>query len=179
MGRTSYADFACSLARSLDAVGDAWTPLVLRDLWLGVDTFDDLVDDLGISRSLLARRLATLVERGLVVKQPTGDRAGRSAYVLTEPARELVPVLAALTAWGDRWATPDGGPPLLFTHDGHPCVPTVACGTCSEPVSEQALEPVGGPGARPSRGTAVLAGRGLRSRSSPSRAGGAVDSTTM
>ena len=63
----------CSLARSLEVVGDWWTPLVLRDLFLGLDRFEQLVADLGISRNLLTDRLDTLVAGGVVAREQYQD----------------------------------------------------------------------------------------------------------
>src|SRR5262252_9248412 len=116
MRQTSFADMHCSLAHALELVGDWWTPLILRDLFMGLDRFDDLVTDLGISRNLLSTRLAELVAQGVVERQRYSDRPPRDHYRLTRSGRELVPIFAALTAWGDRWATPPFGPPVLFRH---------------------------------------------------------------
>ncbi len=66
MERTSFAQMRCSLARGLDLIGDWWSPLILRDLFLGVVRFDELVEDLGISRNLLARRLRALAANGVI-----------------------------------------------------------------------------------------------------------------
>src|SRR5689334_22654077 len=116
MQRTSFARMHCSLARSLEVMGDWWTPLILRDLYFGLDRFADLVENLGVSRNLLSTRLATLVERGLIERQRYSDHPPRDRYVLTGAGRELVPVLMALTAWGDRWVAPSAGPPVRFQH---------------------------------------------------------------
>src|SRR5262245_10743947 len=155
MRQTSFAGFSCSLARSLDAMGDWWTPLIVRDLFLGLDRFDDLVTDLGISRNLLTTRLAALVEHGLVERQRYSERPPRDRYRLTDAGRELMPILAALTAWGDRWATPPGGPPVVFRHRacGHDCTPRVACPHCGEPIASEELEVLPGPGGRRAPGT--------------------------
>jgi DNA-binding HxlR family transcriptional regulator len=163
MRQTSFATMQCSLARSLEVVGDWWSPLVLRDLFLGVDRFDDLVADLGISRNLLAARLSDLVEGGVVERVRYQERPPRDRYVLTEAGRDLVPVLMALTAWGDRWATPDGGPPIQFRHRdcGHRFTPTVHCSACGQPVVADAVRPIPGPGGRAGPGT-MLVGRHVR-----------------
>ena len=147
------------MARSLELIGDWWTPLIIRDLQLGVDRFDALAGDLGISRNLLTARLAHLVEHGIVARERYSEHPPRDRYVLTEAGQSLVPVLMALTAWGDRWATPEGGPPLLFRH--RPCgqrlTPTVACDACGEPVTTADVDVLPGPGARRGPGTRVLA----------------------
>jgi DNA-binding HxlR family transcriptional regulator len=159
MRQTSFAAMQCSLARSLEVVGDWWSPLIVRDLFLGLNRFDQLVDDLGISRNLLADRLAGLVGGGVVAKEAYQERPVRHRYVLTEAGRELVPVLLALTAWGDRWATPDGGPPLRTRHAtcGARTTPTVCCSECREPLGADDIRVTAGPGGRSAPGTALLA----------------------
>lgn len=149
----------CSLARSLDVIGDWWSPLILRDLYLGLDRFDLLVADLGISRNLLTDRLAVLVTGGVVDRQPYQDHPVRHRYVLTEAGRELVPVLLALTAWGDRWATPEGGPPLRTRHDtcGATTTPTVCCSACGDALHADTVTSLPGPGGRRAPGTALVA----------------------
>ena len=156
MRQTSFAGFHCSLARSLEVMGDWWAPLVLRDVSLGVDRFDDLAADLGISRNLLSRRLADLVRYGLLEPVAYSEHPPRHFYRLTQPGQDLMPVLAALTAWGDRWQTPPGGPPIRFEHAGHDCRPEVTCSSCGQRLGRADLEPRPGPGAEVAPGTALL-----------------------
>jgi DNA-binding HxlR family transcriptional regulator len=168
--RTHYAarmDFGawhCSVARTLDVVGETWTPLLVRDLHLGVDRFDDLVRDLGISRALLARRLAHLVAHGVVEREAYQQRPVRHRYRLTAAGRALVPVVMAMMAWGDRFATPPGGPPMRLHHEtcGADFTPTVCCSACGEPIDPDAVRASPGPGATPGPGTRVLAERFAR-----------------
>jgi DNA-binding HxlR family transcriptional regulator len=150
MRQTSFATMRCSLARGLELIGDWWTPLIIRDLAFGIDRFDGLVDDLGISRNLLTTRLAHLIRHGIVARSRYSDHPPRDRYVLTEAGRDLMPVLMALTAWGDRWATPEDGPPLLFRHRhcGQEFTPVVACDGCGEAVDAAAVDFVPGPGSR-------------------------------
>jgi len=159
MRNTSFASMHCSLAQSLELIGDWWTPLVLRDLYLGLDRFDQFVTDLGISRNLLTDRLNTLMDGGLVVRTPYQDNPVRYAYALTEAGCEFVPILFALTAWGDRWATPPAGQPLRFTHTtcGKVTTPTVSCSECGEPLTADEVTPTPGPGGRTAPGTALIA----------------------
>jgi DNA-binding HxlR family transcriptional regulator len=159
MRQTSFEDFHCSLARSLEAIGDWWSPLILRDLAVGVRRFDELVEDLGISRNLLTSRLNTLVAHAIVERQPVAGHATRVEYVLTDAGHELVAVLMALTAWGDRWRTPTGGPPIEFHHHDHQCVPIVVCQQCVEPVDPRAITFKAGPGGRRAPGTALIGTR--------------------
>ncbi len=165
MRRTSFAAMHCSMARSLEVMGDWWTPLILRDLHLGLARFDELAEDLGISRNLLTTRLAALVERGLVERRRYSERPPRHTYHLTEAGRDLVPVLTALTAWGDRWLAPKQGPPLRLQHRtcGKFFTPTVACSRCGEAVSAEDVVAHGGPGGRTGPGTRLVA-KVLRNR---------------
>src|SRR3954470_6942652 len=161
MRRTSFADSLCSLSRSLELMGDWWTMLILRDLYLGINRFDDLVEDIGISRNLLTSRLGDLVEHGLAERRAYQDHPPRYEYVLTEPGAELVPIMMALTAWGDRWTPPPEGPPLAFEH--HRCgkvfTPRVTCGECGEVVVGDEVTTLPGPGGGPGPGAYVLARR--------------------
>lgn len=156
MRQTRFDDFHCSLARALEAAGDWWAPLILRDLFAGVNHFDELVEDLGISRNLLTTRLTALMERGLVIAQPYGAHPGRFEYTLTESGSELVVVLMALTAWGDRWDTPPGGPPITFSHHDHKCVPQVVCHQCGERLELADVKGHRGPGGRIAAGTRLI-----------------------
>jgi len=159
MRNTSFAEFHCSLAQSLEVMGDWWSPLILRDLYLGLDRFEQLVTDLGISRNLLTNRLQTMLDAGLITRTPYQENPVRHRYELTEAGRELLPILMALTAWGDRWVTPAGGPPIQFTHStcGHRTTPTVACSECGEPLDTEHVTATPGPGGRTAPGTALIA----------------------
>jgi DNA-binding HxlR family transcriptional regulator len=157
--QTSFAQMACSMARSPELIGDWWTPLIMRDLQFGLDRFDVLAEDLGIPRNLLATRLAHLVRHGIVARRRYQEHPPRDRYALTEAGQELMPVLLALTTWGDRWATPEGGPPLVFRHRrcGHHFAATVTCSACGQPLRPGEVEALPGPGAHTGPGTAVLA----------------------
>src|SRR3954454_2483146 len=103
MQRTSFGDMACSIARSLDIAGEWWTPLVLRDIWMGRTRFDEIQENLDVSRKLLTIRLDNLVRQGVLTRQLYEERPQRYDYLLTEKGQELVVVLLALLSWGDRW----------------------------------------------------------------------------
>lgn len=111
---------ACSIAASLDIVGDRWTILILRDAFRGLRRFDEFRRDLDIPRAVLADRLRRLVERDVMVKRAYQERPVRYEYRLTRMGIELSPILVALMQWGDRWLSEDGAPTLLV-HE--------ACGT--------------------------------------------------
>jgi DNA-binding HxlR family transcriptional regulator len=161
MQRTSFARMHCSLARGLDLIGDWWSPLIVRDLFLGVVRFDDLIEDLGISRNLLTRRLKALIGSGIIKRQVYQRRPIRYEYRLTEAGRDLVPAILALTAWGDRWARPKEGSPMLFVHTtcGHYFQAQVTCSACGEVIGRDTVKTIGGPGGAMKPGTIVLARR--------------------
>ncbi|WP_181780786.1 winged helix-turn-helix transcriptional regulator [Pseudonocardia pini] len=117
---TDYDSATCSVARTAALVGDAWTVLVLRDLFNGVRRFDDLADHLGIARNVLTRRLAALVEGGLVTKTPYREpgRRERHEYRLTPAGKDLRVVVTALKDWGDAHLAGEAGPPLVTRHAG-------------------------------------------------------------
>ena len=156
MRQTSFSEFRCSLARTLETVGDWWSPLIVRDVFAGIHRFDELVADLEISRNLLTDRLATLVEHGVLTRVPYGQHARRVEYRLTDSGRELAVVLMALTAWGDRWQTPEGGPPVVFSHHGHICRPAVHCSVCFAPVVADDVHLHPGPGGYPGPGARTI-----------------------
>jgi DNA-binding HxlR family transcriptional regulator len=133
----TYDTQVCSIARSLEAVGDRWTMLVIRDAFLGVRRFEDFQRRLGIARNVLADRLGRLVDEGILEKQPYQERPERFEYGLTQKGLDLFPVLVSLMKWGDRHAPADSGPPMAILHRG--CGGEVdehlLCETCGEPVS--------------------------------------------
>ena len=82
MQRTSFGEMPCSIARTLDVIGEPWSPLILRDVWVGMNRFDQLQGDLGISRKVLTERLNHLVDQGVLERRPY-DRRPRHEYHLT------------------------------------------------------------------------------------------------
>lgn len=160
MRRTSFAEFRCSLSRSLDLIGPWWTMLIIRDLYLGLRRFDDLATDLGISRNLLASRLEDLVAGGIVTRQQYADRPPRYEYLLTEAGGDLIPVVLALTAWGDRWTATDEGAPVVLEHEcGDEFVPEVHCSACAGEIRADNVTVRPGPGGGPGPGTWLIAER--------------------
>ena len=113
----TYDNQNCSIARTLELVGERWTMLVLREAFLGRRRFDEYAERLGIARNVLSARLAHLVEEGVLAKVPYQERPARFEYRLTDKGLDLWPVLFALMRYGDRHYAPDG-PPMLVTHRG-------------------------------------------------------------
>jgi DNA-binding HxlR family transcriptional regulator len=147
---TSYDSQVCSIARSLEVVGERWTLLIVRNLFLGRRRFEEQQQNLGIARNVLAARLEKLVETGIVEKRRYSERPPRYEYVLTDRGRDLFPVLVGLLQWGDRHAPSPGGPPMLMIHRG--CGGDVdshrACTSCGKLLEVHEIEAHPGPGHR-------------------------------
>lgn len=147
------ASQTCSIARTLELVGERWTMLVVRDVRQGIRRFDDLQRHLGIARNVLSQRLTGLVAIGILDKVPyrePGKRV-RHEYHLTERGENLLPILLALMDWGDRYLTGEDGAPLLAEHAdcgaGLRLVPV--CGRGHIISAPDAIGWRPGPGARP------------------------------
>ena len=154
MQRTTFSEMACSIARSLDVVGEPWTPLIVRDLWLGRKRFEEIQANLDISRKVLTQRLKTLVDAGVVERKLYQKQPERYEYVLTKKGTELMDVLLALMSWGDRWVSEDGAPmELRHKTCGHKSKAQVTCSSCGEPISAHQVRIYPGPGARQGWGT--------------------------
>jgi DNA-binding HxlR family transcriptional regulator len=115
--RADYTGQDCSIARALELIGERWTILILRDVFLGTHRFEELQRELGIARNVLQTRLERLVEEGILRRVQYQERPPRSEYRLTRKGTDLWPVLVALLKWGDRHASPEG-PPVVIGHRG-------------------------------------------------------------
>lgn len=148
MRRTSVKDVNCSIAQCVEVIGDWWTILIVRDVFLGIRRFDDIQQRLGISRNVLSQRLDLLVEHGILTRRQYQERPPRYDYVLTERGRDLWPVLQAMREWGDRWEAPHG-PRIetLHTTCGHTTTLVPTCEHCGEQLEIADLRAVEGPGA--------------------------------
>ncbi len=109
-------------------MGDWWTPMVMREAFLGRRRFDDFQRALSVSRGILAKRLARLVEEGMLEKRAYEERPPRFEYLLTEKGRAFYPVLAAMWRFGEDWLWEEGGKPPVQIFDrtsGEPVEPRV------------------------------------------------------
>jgi DNA-binding HxlR family transcriptional regulator len=149
MGRTAdYSQQVCSVAATLEVVGDPWTLLILRDAFAGVRRFEQWQERLGVARNVLAARLKSLVGHGVLGRRAYCERPPRYEYVLTEKGRDLYAVLLTMAAWGDRHVYGGAGEgPTCFIHKG--CrsrfSPILTCEACGEPVSLTDLQRAEGP----------------------------------
>ncbi|WP_116050906.1 winged helix-turn-helix transcriptional regulator [Amycolatopsis palatopharyngis] len=151
MKRTSFAEWPCSIARTVDLLGDLWTPLVLREAFYGIRRFDGFQQSLGIARNTLTDRLQRLVQEGLMVKQAYQSEPERFDYVLTEKGRDFFGVLVTMSRWGDRWLSGEEGVPVVLHHDrcGHDTSPEIVCSMCRQPLRPEETSKRMGPGYSP------------------------------
>jgi DNA-binding HxlR family transcriptional regulator len=156
LGR-EYVNQNCSIAHSLEVVGERWTLLILRDAFIGTRRFDDFQRNLGIARNVLQARLERLVEAGVLRRERYQERPERFEYLLTRKGVDLWPVIVALMKWGDKHVA-ENGPPVVLRHRG--CGGEIddrriclACGAALQPneveaeLGPGALEGQAGPGA--------------------------------
>lgn len=111
-----FHDQNCSVARTLEVIGERWSLLVIRDVFLGIRRFDEIQEHLGISRNVLTTRLARLVDQDVLKRVQYSERPPRFEYRLTRRGVDLFPVLMAMTEFGDRHAPAPGGPARVFKH---------------------------------------------------------------
>ena len=116
---------SCSIARTLEVVGERWALLVVREVALGTRRFAEIRGATGAPPAVLAARLRALVDLGVLSTRPYREPGARTRteYVLTPAGRDLQPVLTALMDWGDRYLAGPEGPPVVARHSG-----------CGEPV---------------------------------------------
>lgn len=147
MHRTNFGEMACSIARTMEVIGEPWSPLVLRDVYAGLNRFEQIQADLGISRKVLTERLGHLVDHGVLERRPY-DRRPRFEYGLTEQGTELVDLLMVMVGWGDKWLAGEAGPPVLYRHHNCGQISSVdlRCTQCGGPMHAGDVEIVAGPG---------------------------------
>jgi DNA-binding HxlR family transcriptional regulator len=113
----TYDNQLCSLARTLELIGDRWTLLVIRDAFLGLRRFEDFQKSLGVARNVLTDRLNRLVEQGILRRELYQERPERYEYRLTRKGVELWPAMMTMMKWGDRYLYPEGHPRLILHKD--------------------------------------------------------------
>jgi DNA-binding HxlR family transcriptional regulator len=143
-----YADQTCSVAATLEVVGERWSLLIIRDVLLGVRRFDAMQTSLGVARNVLQTRLRRLIDAGILEKRLYQERPKRYEYFLTDKGLDLWPTIVALLQWGNKYAAPDG-PPVVLEHRG--CGGAVdehrICSACGARLNARAVHAFAGPGA--------------------------------
>ena len=146
LGKT-YDSEVCSVARALEAVGERWSLLIIRDaLFAGSTRYGEFQRRLGIATNVLTARLDTFVDAG-IMRRERSPGTDANQYVLTDKGRDLAPVLVALTKWGDTWAAPDG-PPIRYRHGpcGDDVDQTLVCASCGTLADAAEVRAEHGPG---------------------------------
>jgi DNA-binding HxlR family transcriptional regulator len=143
MGAAATEPRVCSIARTLDVVGEKWALLAVREVFLGNRRFDEIVRRTGAPRDTMAARLRTLVGAGILERRQYSEHPARFEYRLTSAGRDLYPVILTLMRWGDRYLADGDGPPLMLEHHGdHALSPELVCAECGEQVRPGDTRPV-------------------------------------
>lgn len=144
----------CTIGRTMAVLGERWTFVVLREVANGIRRFDDIAQHAGISRQVLADRLRLLVEQDVLRRapyRPDGGGRVRHEYRLTAKGLDLLPVMVAVAAWGDRYLADPEGPPVTFVHRDCGAVvrPALACAEGHDVLDPRQVAAIPGPGAHP------------------------------
>jgi DNA-binding HxlR family transcriptional regulator len=146
-----YESQTCSVAATLDVVGERWSLLIVRNVMLGLRRFEEMQQNLGIARNVLQSRLRSLVEQGVLERRAYQERPARYEYRLTDKGLDLWPTIVALMQWGDRHAAAPAGPPIVLEH--RDCGGSVddhrICARCGERLEVRDVRALAGPGASP------------------------------
>ena len=158
MTAPSASPRVCSVARTLEVVGEKWALLAVREVFLGNGRFDEMVRRTGAPRDTLAARLRGLVDAGILDRVQYSEHPPRFEYQLTDAGHDLYPVILSLKHWGDVYLSGEAGPPQTVTHEcGHRLVPRVVCEACGEYVETVPKPPETRADRRSGDGTTSLA----------------------
>ena len=153
MQRKSFDEMTCPIARSLERVGEWWSILILRDAFAGLTRFEEFQKSLGIAPNMLSRRLASLVEAGMLERRRYSTRPPRDEYVLTERGRDFHTVLLALMAFGNRHFAPEGASvQIVDAVTGEPAEPIMVDRRSGRPLVEPDFTVATGPAANSESG---------------------------
>ena len=144
MVTTSAQPRVCSVARTLEIVGEKWALLAVREVFLGNRRFDEMVRRIGAPRDTLVSRLRALTGAGILERRQYSEHPARYEYRLTEAGLDLYPVILPLLRWGDKHLAGNDGPPMVLEHRcGHRLVAKVVCEACGEPAEARTARPAG------------------------------------
>ena len=135
MRKKEIEKLTCSVARTIGAIGERWTLLLLREFFLGSRRFEVLQAHTGMSSRALSDRLERLQHLGIITAIAYQERPQRYEYRLTDKGMELYPIIVSMTRWGDRWMRAKGElPPARLVHKdcGHTFKPMLTCASCGE-----------------------------------------------
>ncbi len=126
----------CSIARTLEIVGEKWALLAVREVFLGNRRFDEMVRRIGAPRDTLAARLRVLTGAGILERRQYSEHPARFEYFLTEAGKDLYPVILTLMRWGDTYLAQGDEPPLVLEHEcGEHLLAQVVCEACGKPAA--------------------------------------------
>lgn len=150
MSKSERPPTQCPVGRTLERVGDGWTFLILRDASHGLSRFDQFEKSLGVAPNILTKRLAALVENGLLEKRRYQERPPRYEYVLTDLGHDFGGVLTAMLAFGNRWFAPEGAAGQLVDRaTGKVAEPILVDKVSGKPITAEAFTYAPGPAAGP------------------------------
>jgi DNA-binding HxlR family transcriptional regulator len=151
MGRKRFAEMNCGIGQALEAFGDWWTLLIVRDAFLGARRFADFERSLGIAKNVLTARLQHLVEHGIFERADVGREGERYEYRLTPKGDALLPVLTALREWSDEWVFGRGNEPVIVRdrRTGRRVPKLRVAGSDGKTLTRRDLRMEPGPGAAP------------------------------
>jgi DNA-binding HxlR family transcriptional regulator len=135
MRKNEIEKLTCSVARTIGAIGERWTLLLLREFFLGSRRFEVLQAHTGMSSRALSDRLERLQHLGVITAIAYQERPPRYEYRLTDKGMELYPVIVSMTRWGDRWMRAKAEPPparLVHRDCGNTFKPMLTCASCGE-----------------------------------------------
>jgi DNA-binding HxlR family transcriptional regulator len=140
-----------SIGHILDVIGEGWSILIIREAFLGARRFEEFQGRLGIARNILTARLKKLCANEILDRVPVKKGAKRHEYVLTRKGIDMMPMLVALTQWGDRWVFGENNEPVLFLEreTGQPISSVKVFSIQGEALRARNLKVVAGPGASP------------------------------
>ena len=143
-----YPNQLCSIANSLEVIGERWSLLIVRDVFNGHRRFGEIQTSLGVARNVLSARLQRLIDEDILERRQYQESPARHEYFLTEKGLDLWPALVALQAWGDRHSPTADGPPVLIVHKrcGGPVSDRGICESCGEVLEARDARALPGPG---------------------------------
>ena len=143
MSRSDLSRSTCSVARTIEIVGDTWALMILREMFLGSHRFDELQQFTGASPLILSRRLKRFEAEGIVERRLYSEHPPRHEYRLTRKGRDLWPLIIAFKQWGDRWLSAEGPTPVALRHTGcgQTTRPILVCSACGDPIDAITARP--------------------------------------
>jgi len=146
-----YDPFRRSVGHVLDIIGEGWSILIIREAFLGTRRFEEFQGRLGIARNILTTRLKKLCANEILDRVPVKEGAKRHEYILTNKGKDMMPLLVALTQWGDKWVYGENNVPLIFLDrdQGEPIASVQVFSASGEVLRPRDVMIKAGPGATP------------------------------